>query len=361
MQTFIGLIRSIPGCICLLVFISLFLVPTVLHAANANVTVGPGNQLIFVDASSGNSATTINAGDTIIWTFATSGHTVTSQFPSFDSGFVNAGGTFQHQYNTPGTFAYFCTPHRSLGMTGTVIVQAATQGSFSTTTLDLGSTVVGLKSPGKTLQFTNTSNANLDVSGLAITGDFTQTNDCPNPLPTQQSCNITVFFMPTTAGPRTGTLSLASANATPVQLSGQGISSSGSFSTTTLDFSSAFIGTTGLSKQVQFTNTSSSSLDVSGLAVTGDFSQTNNCSSPLPAQQSCNITVTFMPTTVGTLTGTLTLSSANATPVQLSGQGMSLIPTRITRPPIIRVGIPSSPYFDPDIARREKPLIIVIA
>lgn len=228
MQTSTSSIRLMSGPTLLFVVLTVFFIPTQLNASSTvNVDVGPGGQTKFTDQTSGTSTTTITAGDTVIWTWQSTHHTVTSRLPTSDPQFFGSplqdSGIFQHTFNVAGTYVYDCTPHRSSGMTGTVIVQAASQGTFSTITFDLGGTVLGLKSPGKILQFTNTSNASLDVSGLAITGDFTQTNDCPAPLPTQQSCNITIFFTPTAAGTRTGTLSLTIANATPVQLTGVGV------------------------------------------------------------------------------------------------------------------------------------------
>ena len=49
-------------------------------------------------------------------------HTVTStsSAASFDSGNINSGGTYSHQFNTSGTYPYKCSIHPN--MTGTVIV-----------------------------------------------------------------------------------------------------------------------------------------------------------------------------------------------------------------------------------------------
>ena len=34
-----------------------------------------------------------------------------------------SGETFEVRFDQVGTFPYYCNPHRSLGMTGTIIVQ----------------------------------------------------------------------------------------------------------------------------------------------------------------------------------------------------------------------------------------------
>jgi plastocyanin len=41
---------------------------------------------------------------------------------AWDSGGINAGQTFTHTFDVPGTYKYFCIPHESAGMTGTIIV-----------------------------------------------------------------------------------------------------------------------------------------------------------------------------------------------------------------------------------------------
>jgi plastocyanin len=71
---------------------------------------------------------TINVGDTIEWVWIVGGHSTTSGTPGhpdglWDSGIQNAGFTFSQTFNTPGTFAYYCSPHGlCCGMIGSVIV-----------------------------------------------------------------------------------------------------------------------------------------------------------------------------------------------------------------------------------------------
>lgn len=40
---------------------------------------------------------------------------------TFDSGTVSEGG-FEHTFETPGTYDYYCRPHRAMGMTGRIVV-----------------------------------------------------------------------------------------------------------------------------------------------------------------------------------------------------------------------------------------------
>jgi len=37
-------------------------------------------------------------------------------------GLLDAGGSYEHTFEIPGTYEYFCVPHESSGTTGTVVV-----------------------------------------------------------------------------------------------------------------------------------------------------------------------------------------------------------------------------------------------
>jgi len=84
-------------------------------------------------------AITVNAGDTVqfqnissfVHTVSTSPDTTRerqeTRLPAgaaaFDSGEIAPGATWNHTFTTPGTYQYFCEPHLSTGMVGTVIVR----------------------------------------------------------------------------------------------------------------------------------------------------------------------------------------------------------------------------------------------
>lgn len=42
-----------------------------------------------------------------------------------DSGAIAGGESYEHQFDTAGTYEYFCIPHESSGMTGSVVVEEA--------------------------------------------------------------------------------------------------------------------------------------------------------------------------------------------------------------------------------------------
>jgi hypothetical protein len=65
-------------------------------------------------------------GSTITWTNSSPlAHTVTADDGSFDSGNIDAGGTFTFTFDAPGTYTYFCLPHKAIGMLGVVVIDGA--------------------------------------------------------------------------------------------------------------------------------------------------------------------------------------------------------------------------------------------
>ena len=76
---------------------------------------------------------TINVGDTVQWNWTSQSHTVTNGIglsdPAvgtlFDAPLNSFSPTFSRTFTSPGTVPYFCRPHVTFGMTGTVVVQAA--------------------------------------------------------------------------------------------------------------------------------------------------------------------------------------------------------------------------------------------
>ena len=89
---------------------------------------------------------TVAVGDKVTWDNASSEqHTVTAEqdslpdgseyFASGDApteaeanddlsaGFVGPGESYSHTFDAPGTYRYYCIPHRESGMTATVVVE----------------------------------------------------------------------------------------------------------------------------------------------------------------------------------------------------------------------------------------------
>lgn len=92
----------------------------------------------------------------------------------------------------------------------------------------------------------------------------------------------------------------------------------------TLTFDGQLVNSTSSAQIVPLINSGTTTLNITSIAVTGDFAQTNPCGSSVLVGKSCGIAVTFTPTAVGTRTGTLTVTdNAPSSPqtVNLVGTG----------------------------------------
>lgn len=97
---------------------------------------------------------------------------------------------------------------------------------LSSSSLSFNSSLVGFSSNTQQLILTNTGTATLNISSVSVSGDFTQTNNCPGVLPVNTSCLVNIVFKPSTFGNRSGTLTINdNALGSPhiVSLSGQGV------------------------------------------------------------------------------------------------------------------------------------------
>jgi len=67
---------------------------------------------------------TITTGDIVKWTNISGTHNVRANDNSFYNGSAApAPWEFTHTFTTAGDFPYYCEPHASMGMTGTIVVQ----------------------------------------------------------------------------------------------------------------------------------------------------------------------------------------------------------------------------------------------
>jgi trimeric autotransporter adhesin len=205
-------------------------------------------------------------------------------------------------------------------------------------------TALGTTSAGQTFTVMNTSiAASLTVSSVTITGtnagDFKQTNNCTT-VAAGASCTITVTFVPTAAGARSATLSVAD-NAT------------GSPQTETLS------GTAVVPFSLPTTGALSPASVTAGSSATGTVTVTWSGSSTAAVALSCAVTpaqtngptCSLSPSPVtpknGTATSTLTVSTSAATsssgalqPSILHGQG-SFAATWLFLPAMVLSGLGS--------------------
>ena len=194
--------------------------------------------------------------------------------------------------------------------------------------LDFGNVRVGQASSPRTVTLTNTGGSTLNVTSVAVSGDYSQTNVCGNTLGPGSSCTIQVTFRPGATGTRTGTLSVtddAPGSPQTAALTGTGVSGPAvSLGPGSLNFGSVTVGQSSAPRAVTVTNTGGSPLNITSVAVSGDYSRTSGCGSTLAAGANCTVQVTFTPTATGTRTGTLSVTDdAPGSPqtAALTGQG----------------------------------------
>ena len=78
-----------------------------------------------------------------------------------------------------------------------------------------------------------------------------------------------------------------------------------------LSFANTTVGQTSATQSVTVTNQSAASLTLSSVAISGDFSETDNCSGQAVASGgTCSITVKYAPTMIGQEGGQLTVSNS---------------------------------------------------
>lgn len=232
---------------------------------------------------------------------------------------------------------------QAINLTGT---GTAPSVSLSPSSLTFSPQLVGTSSAPQTVTLNNTGTGNLSISGIATSGNFSETNTCipaggtSGTLASGASCSISVSFTPTAMGSSTGALTVTdSAPDSPqaVSLAGTGIAPVVSLSPGSLTFGQQIVGSTSPAQTITLTNVGTASLTISGIATTGDFAQTNTCipasstSGVLMPGANCSIAVTFTPTAAGTRSGTVVMAdSASSSPqtVQLTGaaiNGINLI------------------------------------
>jgi hypothetical protein len=206
------------------------------------------------------------------------------------------------------------------------ILAAATAAPAS---LTFSSQPEGSTSPSQTVTLTNTGSVALKVTGITVSGDFAETDDCANvSVSAGGNCAIQVAFTPTATGARSGQMSISaniSGGSLPVPLSGTGASPPAvNLSPSTVAFGQVEVGATSSPLQVSATNSGGSPAAISSLTVSGPFViSSNSCgAASLAADAACQILVEFLPISAGSAAGTLSLVDAAGTQaVALTGTG----------------------------------------
>ncbi len=200
---------------------------------------------------------------------------------------------------------------------------------LSSVELNFGVQATSTTSAAKNVTLTNNGDSTLTVTSVTATGDFAQTNNCGS-VSAGGACTINVTFTPTTTGARTGRVTIVD-NAAPgsphvIRLFGAGDPGSVpaiSFSSVSVNFGNQANGTTSGARTVTVTNTGTATLNITNVAVSGDFAA-SGCVTSLAPASACTVTITFTPTTLGNRRGSVTLTdNATGSPqvIRLFGNG----------------------------------------
>lgn len=211
-------------------------------------------------------------------------------------------------------------------LTGTGIQGTA---SFGVASLSFGAVQVGASSAVHALTLSNTGDAALTVTQVAVSdGQFSQTNNCASIAP-GASCRIEVVLAPTAAGPVAGNLEVAHNGAGPVRLALTGTALAPSASLAAPEFADTPVGTSSVA-YATLTNTGAGALTVEAVAaasVTGaGFSfESSTCGATLAPDMQCRIAVRFSATHAGSAAGALQVTTSagvkSTTLAALAAQG----------------------------------------
>ncbi len=204
--------------------------------------------------------------------------------------------------------------------------------TLAPTALTFASQTTETTSSAQTVTLTNSGNAVLNLTSIAASGDFAVSQSCGTSIAGGGSCMLSVTFTPTAAGSRTGTVSVtdnAMGSPQTVLLTGTGeapvvTAPAVTLSPTSLTFAAETVGSTSAAQTVKLTNSGTAVLNLTSIAATGDFAVSQSCGTSLAAGGSCTLSVTFTPTSTGSLNGTLSITdNATGSPqtVSLTGGG----------------------------------------
>lgn len=196
-----------------------------------------------------------------------------------------------------------------------------------------GSQVVGSTSSSIAINVVNLGMANLNITSITRSGDFNGSTNCTAAnLAPGASCAMSISFLPTGVGVRTGTIAINdNSYGSPhiVKLYGTGVSASSpavTLSDTNITFNSQVVGTTSASQTITVTNSGNALLNIGSVSGVGDFGGTTTClNAVLASGANCQIYSAFSPTAVGSRSGTITINdNAPGGPhvISLSGTGL---------------------------------------
>ncbi len=246
----------------------------------------------------------------------------------------------------------FAAGNGDYGTLSILLQQPLAKAAFSPSAVSFTDQVVNTTSTARTVTVTNSGSGNLifGASAVATSGtnaaDFKlATDSCSNTtVAPNGTCSVSVTFGPTATGSASATLSFtdnAPGSPQTVSLSGTGISAGlASLSANSLNFGEQVVGSSTNVAYITLSNAGTGPMVISAISATpSDFALVPpntpgptacqllvSSSTPLAAGSSCRLPLTFTPSTLGVIVGSLTITDDTATSpetVGLEGTGVS--------------------------------------
>ncbi len=214
---------------------------------------------------------------------------------------------------------------RGLWQTPLLTATTSTQPgiTLSGPSLTFAAQQVATQSAAQTITITSNGAAPVVFGSVALTGDFTETDNCAaQTLAIGSSCSVQIIFAPTVTGARSGQLTIyanvAGGQAT-VSLNGTGTAPAAIVLTPlTLSFPATIVNQTPASQNITVSNTGGTLATLSAPALSGnagDFAVfANTCGATLAPDTGCTLSITFTPTSSGARTATLSITDNAGTP-----------------------------------------------
>jgi len=228
---------------------------------------------------------------------------------------------------------------QTVGLTGTGDLPL----TISPATLAFGTETVGGTTAAKVATLTNNESTALSFS-FAASGNYATNSigtTCGTSLASKAKCNIAVTFTPTANGSVNGAVTISDAAGLSPQLIGLSGTGSGgaaaplTFTPGTLTFGAQEVGTTSSAKTVTVKNASASSITLTTIATSGDFSATGSGAKPcdsnlaLAAAATCTLSITFSPAlgASGAINGAVVITDTAAVNQQIfDAKGTAALP-----------------------------------
>ena len=214
---------------------------------------------------------------------------------------------------------------RMITFSGNGVLPAEVDIAYSPATWSFGEVLVGAQSPIKSFTLTNSGTNTVYLGPATTTDDFLVVGGtCGAQLAGGANCSTEVQFAPLARGGVNGVVQIVGSNTPPASVAAARAKVTTPSTTTAsalLQGSGAQFGELRLpaaipfgtmvlngeprQQSLQLTNTGNGPLAIGSITIGGPFTMNNGCGPSLAVGASCNVALTFTPSTLGNANGTL--------------------------------------------------------